>query len=487
MLISLQDLLVTRLTPAEALTTTTRVQPQFVGWPLVAALLAVALYYLLIILKAKSWQPWIVAMGEDGRLSTSKFQFFLWTGVVIFVYTLVFAARTLRSGFQSFGYIDTLPQNVLTAMGGSALTAAFAQSITGTFSRSGRLIKKITKPNTDLGFLVTDDEGNPDLGKIQILCWTFLAAIFYVVRALTGLSTYAVCDPHSSVLPCFPDIDNALMGLMLLGQGGYLATKLAANAASTQSATNAGASNVVATPSVNTAPQDLSATSGGASNVVAVPSVKTVVQDLKGPVIAAPQVQAIFWGTSWMAQSNLVSSVVAAIGRLLVGPYLARLKQYRNIGMAALQGKTLLSASDPPNTVFSTNDVASQLKSSIESGDLPTPSSNMYYSVFMPDGFFSDSADVVGDHSFVDTTAGRAYFGWVMYGTLAEVTRTFSHELVEACTDPDGTGFQVKPPDPQNWNEICDACEGRIGNISGVTVQAYWSESDNACVVPGAL
>lgn len=24
-----------------------------------------------------------------------------------------------------------------------------------------------------------------------------------------------------------------------------------------------------------------------------------------------------------------------------------------------------------------------------------------------------------------------------------EVTRTFSHELVEACTDPEGTGFQV--------------------------------------------
>jgi len=33
-------------------------------------------------------------------------------------------------------------------------------------------------------------------------------------------------------------------------------------------------------------------------------------------------------------------------------------------------------------------------------------------------GVFSDSPAVVGDHSFVDTAAGRAYFGWIMYGTL---------------------------------------------------------------------
>ena len=38
---------------------------------------------------------------------------------------------------------------------------------------------------------------------------------------------------------------------------------------------------------------------------------------------------------------------------------------------------------------------------------------------------------------------------------------------------------------PFNWCEIGDICEGNTDVVNGVVVQAYWSESDNACVVPG--
>jgi hypothetical protein len=60
---------------------------------------------------------------------------------------------------------------------------------------------------------------------------------------------------------------------------------------------------------------------------------------------------------------------------------------------------------------------------------------------------------------------------------------TFSHELVEALTDPEGNGIQVNPTNPTNWNEICDVC-ATPGIVNGVTVQSYWSQQDQACVIP---
>jgi hypothetical protein len=77
------------------------------------------------------------------------------------------------------------------------------------------------------------------------------------------------------------------------------------------------------------------------------------------------------------------------------------------------------------------------------------------------------------------------YYLWVSNdGTLGIVTIGFSHELVEACTDPDGNGIQINPRSSSNWNEIGDICESEIGIVNGVQVQKYWSKSALACVVP---
>jgi hypothetical protein len=77
-------------------------------------------------------------------------------------------------------------------------------------------------------------------------------------------------------------------------------------------------------------------------------------------------------------------------------------------------------------------------------------------------------------------------------GSLDFVTAIFSHELVEACTDPEGDAFQIAPANPNNWNEIGDRCEGDFlhkllaftGVIDGIRVQPYWSQRDQDCVIP---
>jgi hypothetical protein len=75
--------------------------------------------------------------------------------------------------------------------------------------------------------------------------------------------------------------------------------------------------------------------------------------------------------------------------------------------------------------------------------------------------------------------------GWPS-ATARSSRQYFSHELVEALTDPEGNGIQVNPTNPTNWNEIGDVC-ATTGLVNGVTVQWFWSQSDRACVIPANL
>jgi hypothetical protein len=67
------------------------------------------------------------------------------------------------------------------------------------------------------------------------------------------------------------------------------------------------------------------------------------------------------------------------------------------------------------------------------------------------------------------------------------VINTFSHELVESCTDPLGTGIHVNGTGVTN-DEIGDTCNNEFGivQMNGLTcnVQCYWSKVDNACILP---
>jgi len=73
---------------------------------------------------------------------------------------------------------------------------------------------------------------------------------------------------------------------------------------------------------------------------------------------------------------------------------------------------------------------------------------------------------------------------WVKFNTRGEMSSTFSHELVEIITDPDGDGIQLEPASSTDWNEIGDVCNDNNGILNGVTVQSYWSAKDNACIIP---
>lgn len=169
------------------------------------------------------FNPLKAIVGADGRASTSKLQFFLWTIVILFT-AITFCSWLLLSGNK----IDfaNLPPGLLLAMGFSIGTATAAKGITVSYINSGVL----NKPSVDRDdksvhwdAVFKDDSGFPDLTKMQILAWTFIATGIYL--ALVFNIIYKP-DLSPDDLKNFPDIDPALIVLMGLGHGAYLGKKL---------------------------------------------------------------------------------------------------------------------------------------------------------------------------------------------------------------------------------------------------------------------
>jgi hypothetical protein len=224
------------------------------------------------------------------------------------------------------------------------------------------------------------------------------------------------------------------------------------------------------------------------------------IDDGGGAVIGAVQMQLLFWGSNWKGTPMTTSDdVIKATEQILVSPYTRSLAQYRNIGSGAVVGKAVITTSEPPST-FVRDDVEDFLRTALDNNIIvrPGPSNSELYTVIMPPGIrYSES--LLGEHTYFPYQAGSSpsqtrniHYAWVLNDrSLDSITSILSHELVEACTDPEGDAFQILPRDAMSWNEIGDTgcgCEGddvRL-KLSGLLVQKYWSQADHACAAPGA-
>jgi hypothetical protein len=163
-----------------------------------------------------SWNPMQLVEGADGRPSTSKFQFWLWTIVIIPTFCGLYAIRLVAHGPAVDGY---WPRNLLIVMGMSVATTAAAKGITVGYIASDRLVKTSVPSGSKwtLTTIMQDDQGFPDLSKVQMLAWTLIAVVIYIAAVVQKFGA------HNWQLP---DIDNSLMVLMGLGHGAYLGKKL---------------------------------------------------------------------------------------------------------------------------------------------------------------------------------------------------------------------------------------------------------------------
>ena len=214
--------------------------------------------------------------------------------------------------------------------------------------------------------------------------------------------------------------------------------------------------------------------------------------DHNGAVIQFVRVQLIFWGKEWASTSPAptptVAQVTDAVSRILTGGYMNGLSQYRGIGQGYILGSTTVTASEPPNN-FSDTQVANEVAALIKAGTIPNldTDNQTLYCVFMPKGIVSATSSNIGEHTYyTDTNKKRVHFAWITNnGTLSSVSIIFSHELVESCTDPEGSAIlgDTGTCSGGGWCEIADVCQATTGTVNGASVQSYWSQSDKACKV----
>jgi hypothetical protein len=221
-----------------------------------------------------------------------------------------------------------------------------------------------------------------------------------------------------------------------------------------------------------------------------------------GTILYWAQLRLIFWGKEWASPSAPVKmgDVVADVQSIVAGPYLLGLEQY-GVSRVWVDRVIDLSDEDPPNNPFDKGgitrgdheDLVARL---IDNGTVPEPEDDNWtvYVVFLPSTVAGHPlglpADTIGEHTkfldidWDDLSDADVYVAWVGNdGTRGTISSTFSHELAESVTDPDGEGWQVDPSSDFNWHEICDVCASTY-SLNGVLVSSYWSQSMNACVVP---
>jgi hypothetical protein len=184
--------------------------------------------------------PLHLAVGQDDRASASKFQFFLWTVVVVFSYVVLYSAKASHG---DWGVFDNVPPNLLILMGVSTGSMVLSKGIMSIKTTQGSA--QISKPEEEnkvaatpavapapaaenkkkyfgtfkFKYLVFDDDGYPALNQMQMIAWTFISIVIYLVLVVRQTS-------FSNGVYVLPNVDESLLVLMGISQGAYLGKKL---------------------------------------------------------------------------------------------------------------------------------------------------------------------------------------------------------------------------------------------------------------------
>jgi Protein of unknown function (DUF3892) len=195
-----------------------------------------------------------------------------------------------------------------------------------------------------------------------------------------------------------------------------------------------------------------------------------------------------FWGSAWNAKPEpnpSIQDLVNSFAVVLASPYQTAVSQYGGKPLSFGGAYITTGGIDPPGT-FHDVDLQTRAMEIVDFNySIPAYEGDLYVLVAGPGARYANAAVTAAHSDFWDIRAlSYIHYAWLQFDTLDNMTLAFSHELVEAITDPRGDAVQIDPINDSSWNEIGDVCEGFGARINGVQVQAYWSANKSACVVP---
>jgi hypothetical protein len=230
----------------------------------------------------------------------------------------------------------------------------------------------------------------------------------------------------------------------------------------------------------------------------------TSTTDGGGKVLTDVEVILIFWGSFWTTTPPPTPSsdtYKTAIEGIVTGPYMSGLRQYRGVGQGKVVYTEVYTGTDPKD-LYTDSDVVSLITDRLNNTSMPAPASghNRFYAVIAPKGIRNSLTKFAGQHQSFTYNGATGYYAWVdNTGSLTGhdcTTKVFSHEFVEACTNPDvdtsNNGILVNGKDSGgntiSNDEIGDTCNDQFFTLdmNGIqcSVQSYWSKADNICLLP---
>ncbi|HLJ94497.1 MAG TPA: DUF4214 domain-containing protein [Gemmataceae bacterium] len=219
-----------------------------------------------------------------------------------------------------------------------------------------------------------------------------------------------------------------------------------------------------------------------------------------GPLLQNVQVEPIFYGAYWNSDVGQQQSadLDSFLGYLTNSSYMDMLNEY-GVGRGQLVANGIVAGAD--SSASKVNDTALQqtIEDSIGTGILQPANPNRLYIVFtapnvdVVQGSQDSVNNFFGYHNYFSTPAGeQIYYAVIAHpignGTFYSLdnfqtlTKTTSHELAEAVTDPGVGGWY----DGRTGNEIGDIADGPrdVGLLNGFVVQAEWSAHQRAPILP---
>ena len=273
-------------------------------------------------------------------------------------------------------------------------------------------------------------------------------------------------------------------GMRIVGFLAVVALTACGSSASTRGA--GGASSATSTTTASSTSSTASTGTGGSNPA---PPPLEIIPNHGGPVVATPEVITVTWsgdsiGTGleafdkWFDASSVWKTIMAEWG---VGPG---------------TWSTHLTITDPAPATLDDADIQSLLVAQIGKAAVPPPNGSRVYMVYPPEGVVVTQGGYAGCstfqayHSSFSTTVGGAS-GLAMYAVtprcantqglpaLDYITWGASHELMEACSDPDylhpAWRIDTQTASTPVLGENADLCTGNATVVEGHVITRNYS------------
>jgi Domain of unknown function (DUF4214) len=219
-----------------------------------------------------------------------------------------------------------------------------------------------------------------------------------------------------------------------------------------------------------------------------------------GPLLSHVEVEPVFYGQYWSSSAGKQQALDLDnfLSHLTNSSYMDMLAQYR-VGRGELSGNGLVAGATSSAATVDDSTLQQTLANALADGSLPPADANRLYMVFtapnvdVTQGNQDSVNNFFGYHDYFTGPAGTpVYYAVIAHpvgnGTFYNLnvfqtlTKTVSHELAEAVTDPGVGGWY----DARSGNEIGDLADSPrdVGLLNGYIVQAEWSAQLRTAVLP---